>query len=181
MPSSLTVLKFPGKWGVLNKGSFVAHAGHDCDRHPYGNPTTMSHEPGNIRAAAAGGIPCDLPLRGSGLFSVVLRWRFSRSLCQTFGGTFIRTGRRSGIFSQAGERRWRRTLRFRSRWTKFCSLIHSHINRALIGTSNTTTYIDLQRALLEALGRRSPSASSSAQYSRRSFLRSRVLPRRLSW
>ena len=127
----LTVLKFPGKWGVLNKGSFIiAMLATTVIGIPMGI-TTMSHSV-NL-GEAFGQLPQTFlaiftPQGFPALFSnpakipLVLVTIFAFSLSDTFDtiGTFIGTGRRSGIFSQADE----------------------EAIGALIGTSNTTTYIE---------------------------------------
>ena len=150
----LTVLKFPGKWGVLNKGSFIiAMLATTVIGIPMGI-TTMSHSV-NL-GEAFGQLPQTFlaiftPQGFPALFSnpakipLVLVTIFAFSLSDTFDtiGTFIGTGRRSGIFSQADEEAMENGKGFSSKMDKalFADSTATSIG-ALIGTSNTTTYIE---------------------------------------
>jgi len=81
--------------------------------------------------------PSKLPL--------VLITIFSFSLSDTFDtiGTFIGTGRRSGIFSEEDEKSMETNSGFKSKMDKalFADAIATSVG-ALIGTSNTTTYVE---------------------------------------
>ncbi len=81
--------------------------------------------------------PAKLPL--------VLITIFSFSISDTFDtiGTFIGTGRRSGIFSEEDERMMERSSGFKSRLDKalFADATATSIG-ALLGTSNTTTFVE---------------------------------------
>lgn len=70
---------------------------------------------------------------------------FSFSLSDTFDtiGTFIGTGRRSGIFSEEDEKEMETTAGFKSKMDKalFADAIATSIG-AIVGTSNTTTYVE---------------------------------------
>ncbi len=83
------------------------------------------------------GDPAKLPL--------VLITIFSFSLSDTFDtiGTFIGTGRRSGIFSEEDERAMEENSGFKSKMDKalFADAIATSIG-AIFGTSNTTTYVE---------------------------------------
>ncbi|MBU3803794.1 MAG: NCS2 family permease [Candidatus Cellulosilyticum pullistercoris] len=76
---------------------------------------------------------------------LVLITIFSFSLSDTFDtiGTFIGTGRRSGIFSEEDEKSMENNAGFKSKMDKalFADAIATSIG-ALIGTSNTTTYVE---------------------------------------
>ena len=76
---------------------------------------------------------------------LVLITIFSFSLSDTFDtiGTFIGTGRRTGIFSAEDEKSMETTVGFKSKMDKalFADAIATSIG-ALIGTSNTTTYVE---------------------------------------
>lgn len=76
---------------------------------------------------------------------LVLITIFSFSLSDTFDtiGTFIGTGRRSGIFSEEDEKSMETTSGFKSKMDKalFADAIATSIG-ALVGTSNTTTYVE---------------------------------------
>lgn len=76
---------------------------------------------------------------------LVLITIFSFSLSDTFDtiGTFIGTGRRSGIFSAEDEKSMETKAGFKSKMDKalFADAIATSIG-ALIGTSNTTTYVE---------------------------------------
>ena len=80
---------------------------------------------------------------------------FSFSLSDTFDtiGTFIGTGRRSGIFSGEDEKAMETSNGFKSKMDKalFADSIATSIG-AIVGTSNTTTYIE-SAAGIEAGGR----------------------------
>jgi len=75
----------------------------------------------------------------------VLMTIFAFSLSDTFDtiGTFIGTGRRSGIFDEADERALEEGTGFKSKMDKalFADSIATSIG-AIIGTSNTTTYVE---------------------------------------
>jgi AGZA family xanthine/uracil permease-like MFS transporter len=70
---------------------------------------------------------------------------FSFSLSDTFDtiGTFIGTGRRSGIFSEADEKAMETSVGFKTKMDKalFADAIATSIG-AIVGTSNTTTYVE---------------------------------------
>ena len=76
---------------------------------------------------------------------VVLVTIFSFSLSDTFDtiGTFIGTGRRTGIFSEEDEKSMETTAGFKSKMDKalFADATATSIG-AIIGTSNTTTYVE---------------------------------------
>lgn len=76
---------------------------------------------------------------------IVLITIFSFSLSDTFDtlGTFIGTGRRSGIFSEEDEKAMENTTGFKSKMDKalFADAIATSIG-AIVGTSNTTTYVE---------------------------------------
>lgn len=76
---------------------------------------------------------------------LVLMTIFAFSLSDTFDtiGTFIGTGRRSGIFSPEDERTMETSSGFKSKMDKalFADAIGTSIG-ALFGTSNTTTYVE---------------------------------------
>ncbi len=79
------------------------------------------------------------------LIPIVLITIFSFSLSDTFDtiGTFIGTGRKSGIFDEADERALEESKGFKSRMDKalFADSVATSIG-ALLGTSNTTTYVE---------------------------------------
>lgn len=81
--------------------------------------------------------PAKLPL--------VLMTIFAFSLSDTFDtiGTFIGTGRRSGIFSEEDERTMETSSGFKSKMDRalFSDSIATSIG-AILGTSNTTTYVE---------------------------------------
>lgn len=85
----------------------------------------------------------------------VLMTIFAFSLSDTFDtiGTFIGTGRRSGIFDEADERALQESAGFKSKMDKalFADSIATSIG-AIFGTSNTTTYVE-SAAGIEAGGR----------------------------
>lgn len=76
---------------------------------------------------------------------LVLMTIFAFSLSDTFDtiGTFIGTGRRTGIFSDADELALQESSGFKSKMDKalFADSIATSIG-ALVGTSNTTTYVE---------------------------------------
>lgn len=76
---------------------------------------------------------------------LVLVTIFSFSLSDTFDtiGTFIGTGRRTGIFSEEDERSMETTAGFHSKMDRalFADSIATSIG-AILGTSNTTTYVE---------------------------------------
>lgn len=76
---------------------------------------------------------------------LVLITIFSFSISDTFDtiGTFIGTGRRSGIFSEEDEKAMESSTGFKSKMDKalFADAIATSIG-ALIGTSNTTTFVE---------------------------------------
>lgn len=76
---------------------------------------------------------------------LVLITIFSFSLSDTFDtiGTFIGTGRRSGIFTEEDEKSMENNSGFKSKMDKalFADAIATSIG-ALVGTSNTTTYVE---------------------------------------
>ncbi len=77
---------------------------------------------------------------------------FAFSLSDTFDtiGTFIGTGRRSGIFSEEDERALENSTGFKSKMDKalFADSIATSIG-AIFGTSNTTTYIESAAGISE--------------------------------
>jgi AGZA family xanthine/uracil permease-like MFS transporter len=85
----------------------------------------------------------------------VLMTIFAFSLSDTFDtiGTFIGTGRRSGIFDEADEKALQESNGFKSKMDKalFADSIATSVG-ALFGTSNTTTYVE-SAAGIEAGGR----------------------------
>ncbi len=76
---------------------------------------------------------------------LVLITIFAFSLSDTFDtiGTFIGTGRRSGIFSEEDERLMETSSGFKSKMDKalFADAIATSVG-AVVGTSNTTTYVE---------------------------------------
>jgi len=82
---------------------------------------------------------------GANLIPIVLITIFSFSLSDTFDtiGTFIGTGRKSGIFDAEDEKALSESKGFKSRMDKalFADATATSIG-ALLGTSNTTTYIE---------------------------------------
>jgi AGZA family xanthine/uracil permease-like MFS transporter len=77
---------------------------------------------------------------------------FAFSLSDTFDtiGTFIGTGRRSGIFSEADEKALEENAGFKSKLDKalFADSIATSVG-AIFGTSNTTTYIESAAGISE--------------------------------
>lgn len=86
---------------------------------------------------------------------LVLMTIFAFSLSDTFDtiGTFIGTGRRSGIFSEEDEKTMQSSTGFKSKMDKalFADAIATSVG-SVFGTSNTTTYIE-SAAGIEAGGR----------------------------
>lgn len=86
---------------------------------------------------------------------LILMTIFAFSLSDTFDtiGTFIGTGRRSGIFDSADEKALENSSGFKSKMDKalFADSIATSIG-AIFGTSNTTTYVE-SAAGIEAGGR----------------------------
>lgn len=86
---------------------------------------------------------------------IVLITIFSFSLSDTFDtiGTFIGTGRRSGIFTEEDEKAMENTSGFRSKMDKalFADAVATSVG-AIVGTSNTTTFVE-SAAGIEAGGR----------------------------
>lgn len=76
---------------------------------------------------------------------LVLMTIFAFSLSDTFDtiGTFIGTGRRSGIFSEEDEKTMENSSGFKSKMDKalFADSIATSVG-AILGTSNTTTYVE---------------------------------------
>ncbi len=85
----------------------------------------------------------------------VLMTIFAFSLSDTFDtiGTFIGTGRRTGIFDEADEKALQESTGFKSKMDKalFADSIATSVG-AVLGTSNTTTYVE-SAAGIEAGGR----------------------------
>jgi AGZA family xanthine/uracil permease-like MFS transporter len=83
--------------------------------------------------------------RGAAVIPIVIITIFAFSLSDTFDtiGTFIGTGRRTGIFDAEDERALFESKGFKSRMDKalFADATATSIG-ALLGTSNTTTYIE---------------------------------------
>ncbi len=90
------------------------------------------------------GLPLPV-LAMSSKLPLVLVTIFSFSLSDTFDtiGTFIGTGRRTGIFSEEDERAMETSAGFKSKMDKalFADAIATSIG-AILGTSNTTTYVE---------------------------------------
>jgi len=82
---------------------------------------------------------------GAALIPIVLITIFSFSLSDTFDtiGTFIGTGRKTGIFDAEDEKALEQSKGFKSRMDKalFADSTATSIG-ALLGTSNTTTYVE---------------------------------------
>lgn len=89
---------------------------------------------------------------------------FAFSLSDTFDtiGTFIGTGRRTGIFSQDDENALENSIGFSSKMDRalFADAIGTSIG-ALVGTSNTTTYVESAAGIAEG-GRTGLTAVSTA-------------------
>lgn len=83
---------------------------------------------------------------------LVLVTIFAFSLSDTFDtiGTFIGTGRRSGIFSEEDEKALEESAGFKSKMDKalFADSIATSVG-AILGTSNTTTYIESAAGISE--------------------------------
>ena len=83
--------------------------------------------------------------RGASMIPIVLITIFSFSLSDTFDtiGTFIGTGRKTGIFDEEDEKALTESKGFKSRMDKalFADSTATSIG-ALLGTSNATTYIE---------------------------------------
>jgi AGZA family xanthine/uracil permease-like MFS transporter len=90
--------------------------------------------------------------KGASVFPIVLITIFSFSLADTFDtiGTFIGTGRKTGIFDAADERAMAESKGFKSKMDKalFADATATSIG-ALFGTSNTTTYIESASGISE--------------------------------
>lgn len=90
-----------------------------------------------------------------GRLPLVLMTIFAFSLTDTFDtiGTFIGTGRRSGIFSEEDEKAMENSTGFSSKMDKalFADAIATSVG-AVVGTSNTTTYVE-SAAGIQAGGR----------------------------
>ena len=90
------------------------------------------------------GLPSLFASGGKSLVIVVITI-FSFSLSDTFDtiGTFIGTGRRSGIFSLADEKSMETSVGFKTKMDKalFADAIATSVG-AIFGTSNTTTYVE---------------------------------------
>lgn len=95
---------------------------------------------------------------------LVLMTIFAFSLSDTFDtiGTFIGTGRRTGIFSQEDENALENSTGFSSKMDRalFADAIGTSIG-ALFGTSNTTTYVESAAGIAEG-GRTGLTAVSTA-------------------
>ncbi|MFT8356409.1 NCS2 family permease [Bifidobacterium aquikefiri] len=148
------VFKFKGRLSFINKGGFViAIALTSIIGIPMG-VTTMS------AATNLGQSFTELPQTFLAIFThagfgslfsdpaklpIVIITIFAFSLSDTFDtiGTFVGTGRRSGIFSQADEEALENGSGFSSKMDKalFADATATSVG-ALIGTSNTTTYVE---------------------------------------
>lgn len=95
---------------------------------------------------------------------LVLMTIFAFSLSDTFDtiGTFVGTGRRTGIFSEEDERALENSSGFSSKMDRalFADAIGTSIG-ALFGTSNTTTYVESAAGIAEG-GRTGLTAVSTA-------------------
>ncbi|MDR0503925.1 MAG: NCS2 family permease [Treponema sp.] len=91
-------------------------------------------------------------LFGEGRIFIVLITIFAFSLTDTFDtiGTFIGTGRKTGIFDEADEKALNESKGFKSKMDKalFADATATSIG-ALFGTSNTTTYIESASGISE--------------------------------
>lgn len=107
--------------------------------------TASFHDLGTTFGAAIG--PDGLPSLFTDMskLPIVLLTIFAFSLSDVFDtiGTFIGTGRRTGIFTQDDERALENSSGFNSKMDKalFADAIGTSIG-ALVGTSNTTTYVE---------------------------------------
>ena len=99
----------------------------------------------------ADGLPSLFATGGKSLVIVVITI-FSFSLSDTFDtiGTFIGTGRRSGIFSLADEKAMETSVGFKTKMDKalFADAIATSVG-AVLGTSNTTTYVESAAGIAE--------------------------------
>ncbi|MEE8724714.1 MAG: NCS2 family permease [Bifidobacterium crudilactis] len=148
------VFKFNGKLSFLNKGGFVIAIaittligiplGVTSMAHTTGLGESFSQLPQTVLAIfsdqgfpALFSDPAKLPL--------VLVTIFAFSLSDTFDtiGTFVGTGRRSGIFSEQDEKELESGKGFSSKMDKalFADATATSIG-SLLGTSNTTTYVE---------------------------------------
>lgn len=151
----LTVIKLPGKWAVVNKGAFIiAMLATTLIGIPMG-VTTMSHSVNLIQAVhqlpqtfmvifTPAGFP-SLFAGNAARIPLALVTIFAFSLSDIFDtiGTFIGTGRRAGIFSQQDEDAMEKGTGFSSKMDKamFADSTATAIG-SLIGTSNTTTFVE---------------------------------------
>jgi AGZA family xanthine/uracil permease-like MFS transporter len=106
---------------------------------------TMFHDFGSVVGVAAGPKGLGSLFSNTSAISFVLISIFSFSLTDTFDtiGTFIGTGRKSGIFTDEDEAALEDGKGFSSKMDKalFADSIATSIG-ALLGTSNTTTYVE---------------------------------------
>lgn len=151
----LTVIKLPGKWAVVNKGAFIiAMLATTLIGIPMG-VTTMSHSVNLMQAVhqlpqtfmvifTPAGFP-SLFAGNAARIPLALVTIFAFSLSDIFDtiGTFIGTGRRAGIFSQQDEDAMENGTGFSSKMDKamFADSTATAIG-SLIGTSNTTTFVE---------------------------------------
>lgn len=151
----LTVIKLPGKWAVVNKGAFIiAMLVTTLIGIPMG-VTTMSHSVNLMQAVhqlpqtfmvifTPAGFP-SLFTGNAARIPLALVTIFAFSLSDIFDtiGTFIGTGRRAGIFSQQDEDAMENGTGFSSKMDKamFADSTATAIG-SLIGTSNTTTFVE---------------------------------------
>lgn len=151
----LTVIKLPGKWAVVNKGAFIiAMLATTLIGIPMG-VTTMSHSVNLMQAVhqlpqtfmvifTPAGFP-SLFAGNAVRIPLALVTIFAFSLSDIFDtiGTFIGTGRRAGIFSQQDEDAMEKGTGFSSKMDKamFADSTATAIG-SLIGTSNTTTFVE---------------------------------------
>lgn len=151
----LTVIKLPGKWAVVNKGAFIiAMLATTLIGIPMG-VTTMSHSVNLMQAVhqlpqtfmvifTPAGFP-SLFAGNAVRIPLALVTIFAFSLSDIFDtiGTFIGTGRRVGIFSQQDEDAMEKGTGFSSKMDKamFADSTATAIG-SLIGTSNTTTFVE---------------------------------------
>lgn len=151
----LTVIKLPGKWAVVNKGAFIiAMLATTLIGIPMG-VTTMSRSVNLMQAVhqlpqtfmvifTPAGFP-SLFAGNAVRIPLALVTIFAFSLSDIFDtiGTFIGTGRRAGIFSQQDEDAMEKGTGFSSKMDKamFADSTATAIG-SLIGTSNTTTFVE---------------------------------------
>lgn len=106
---------------------------------------TSFNELGTTFGAAFGSAGMGSLFSDASKIPLVLMTIFAFSLSDTFDtiGTFIGTGRRSGIFSEEDERTMETSTGFKSKMDKalFADAIATSIG-AIFGTSNTTTYVE---------------------------------------